>query len=226
MGYKPFLSKSKYLEGLKCLKLIWYRYNAKDEIPELDDQTVATFNYGHWIGEKAKQAFPNGIEDRSEMSFGQHLERSKELLSLRRPIFEGGYMYDSAYARADVLDPVGDYAWDIIEVKAGRSVHDVNCHDVSFQRYCYQNAGLTINRCYVMHVKPGVQVKGPTPVEEAFEKVDITETVERYSDGIEDRIADIRVAMSAAECPAVCLGDQCEKPYGCIMRSLCQKHSA
>ena len=127
--YIPFLSKTKYLEGLKCPKLIWYRFNAKDKIPEFGAATQSTFNYGHWIGEKAKQLFPDGVEDSSEMSFQEHLKRSLELLNLRVPVFEVGLIYNNAYARPDVLDPVGGNKWDIIEVKCGRSVHDVNCHD-------------------------------------------------------------------------------------------------
>lgn len=83
----PFLSKSKYLEGLKCHKLIWYRLNAKDQIPQVDAETQSTFDYGHWIGEKAKQLFPGGVEDSSEMSFQDHLKRSLELLKLRVPVY-------------------------------------------------------------------------------------------------------------------------------------------
>ena len=30
-----FLSKSKYIAGLQCSKLLWYNYNARDQIPRL-----------------------------------------------------------------------------------------------------------------------------------------------------------------------------------------------
>ena len=40
------LSKSKYLAGLQCPKLLWTYYNAKDRIPEVDDQTQALFDQG------------------------------------------------------------------------------------------------------------------------------------------------------------------------------------
>ena len=121
MSYVPFLSKCKYLDGLKCPKLIWYRLNAKDKIPQWCSETQSTFNYGHWIGEKAKLLFPGGIEDNSEMSFDEHLLRSQELLKLRAPVFEVGIMYNNTYARPDVLDPVGKDMWDIVEVKCGQS---------------------------------------------------------------------------------------------------------
>jgi hypothetical protein len=33
---RPFVSKSKFLWGSQCQKLLWYAYNAKEEIPEPD----------------------------------------------------------------------------------------------------------------------------------------------------------------------------------------------
>ena len=30
----PFISKSKFLSGLQCHKLLWHAYNAKDLIPD------------------------------------------------------------------------------------------------------------------------------------------------------------------------------------------------
>ena len=57
-----FLSKSKYLSGLQCHKLLWHQYNAKDVIPKIDSSTQAIFDQGHVVGEYAKKLFPGGIE--------------------------------------------------------------------------------------------------------------------------------------------------------------------
>src|SRR6266446_1784155 len=53
-----YLSKSKYLWGLQCHKLLWHAYNAKDLIPERDAATQAIFDQGHEVGALAKQIFP------------------------------------------------------------------------------------------------------------------------------------------------------------------------
>jgi hypothetical protein len=42
-SFTPFFSKSKYLSGLQCHKLLWYQYNAKDQIPQVDAQSQAIF---------------------------------------------------------------------------------------------------------------------------------------------------------------------------------------
>src|SRR5439155_4149240 len=56
------ISKSKYLSGLQCHKLLWHAYNAKHLIPAPDAQQQAIFDQGHEVGQLAQQSFPGGIE--------------------------------------------------------------------------------------------------------------------------------------------------------------------
>jgi hypothetical protein len=62
MKTTPFLSKSKYLSGLQCPKLLWHHYNAKDEIPKPNAATQAIFDQGYDVGALAKKLYPDGIE--------------------------------------------------------------------------------------------------------------------------------------------------------------------
>jgi len=58
----PYISKSKFLWGLQCHKLLWHAYNAKHLIPGPDPQQQAVFEQGREVGELSKQLFPGGIE--------------------------------------------------------------------------------------------------------------------------------------------------------------------
>ena len=57
----PFLSKTKYLEGLKCHKLLWYEYNKKDAFPPVDPADQAKMDQGKAVGELAHTLFPGGM---------------------------------------------------------------------------------------------------------------------------------------------------------------------
>ncbi|MDZ7836586.1 MAG: hypothetical protein U5N58_00875 [Actinomycetota bacterium] len=79
------------------------------------------------------------------------LARSIELAGLspgsrdksdRKPLFEASFSYKHTFARPDILEPSGTDAWNLIEVKSSTSVKDINKHDIAFQKYCYQGAGL------------------------------------------------------------------------------------
>jgi len=118
LGNPLSISKSKYLNGLQCSKLLWYEYNAKEEIPPVDDATQAIFEQGREVGELAKSLFPGGVEvARGIVDFEEVLPRSLEAIKLRKPLFEAAFRYKNAFARADVLNPVGRDLWAKVHVK-------------------------------------------------------------------------------------------------------------
>ena len=88
MSRAPYISKSKYLSGLQCPKLLWSAYNAKHLFPEVDAGQQAVFDQGHDVGAFAKRMFPNGIEiDTAPTDFEGAIRLTGEKLALRRPLF-------------------------------------------------------------------------------------------------------------------------------------------
>jgi hypothetical protein len=221
MKRKCFLSKCRYLDGVKCKKLIWYQVNAKEQMPQWPEQTQKVFNYGHLIGEKAKELYPDGVETSQGLAFGEHISESLKLLTYRVPVFEGGYMYDNCYARSDILSPAGNEQWDLIEVKCNTSVHEVNVMDAAWQKFCHESAGIAINRCFIMHVKPGIYVNNHTSPEMIFSKVDVTSRLTKRLEDIIKNVQAIRLACAKDTPPEIQPGIQCDQPYPCIMKSLC-----
>ncbi len=95
-----YISKSKYLSGLQCHKLLWHYYNAKDLIPEVDAATQAIFDQGHLVGEYAKKLFPGGVEVcKGIFDIKEVIHKSVPALKLRKPLFEAAFTYKNAYAR-------------------------------------------------------------------------------------------------------------------------------
>ena len=78
-------------------------------------------------------------------------EKSRELIKRRKILFEAGFIHKNkkCYARADILVPVNKKEWDIIEVKSATSVKEDYLEDLSFQRFCYESAGIKIRKCFL-----------------------------------------------------------------------------
>jgi hypothetical protein len=216
----PFLSKSKYLNGLQCPKLLWHHYNAKDKLPEVDKRTQAIFDQGHEVGELAKKLFPNGIDVEWELSYEEVIKQSQKLLKEGKPLFEAGFLFNRTYARVDVLNPVGK-KYDIIEVKMGSSVKDINLHDVAFQRYCYQGAGVPIRRCHLMHIDTSYVKHGKLDLEQLFAKEDITDTLDIYGNCVESNVQEMLSVIASKKCPDCDIGPHCDDPYECVLKDVC-----
>ena len=222
--FSPFLSKSKYLSGLQCHKLLWFQYNAKDQIPAFDAQTLAIFDQGHLVGELAKKLYPGGIEIAGAANdFGKILETSKEALSQRRPLFEAAFKSGNAFARADILNPVGKTDWEIVEVKSSTEVKEVNLHDLALQRYAYEGAGLSITKCYILHINNEYVRKGEVDPKKLFTKAEVTEQVQALMKTVRPNLETMVDVIRQKRQPDVEIGPHCNDPYGCPLQEVCWK---
>ena len=76
-GSQPFISKSKFLWGRQCPRLIWTAYNRKDLLPAPAAAQQAIFDQGHQIGALAKLLFAGGVEVSADAAdFEQLLRQS------------------------------------------------------------------------------------------------------------------------------------------------------
>jgi hypothetical protein len=217
-----FLSKSKYLAGLQCSKLLWYQYNAKSEIPPVDAATQALFDQGHQVGELAKRLFSRGVEvGRGVVDFQPVLAQSREALNLRRPLFESAFMQKNAYARADILDPVGKDEWDIVEVKSSTEIKDVNLHDLAFQRYTFEGSGLKIRNCYLLYINREYVRQGEIDPRALFLKEDVSDKVSELLPQVGRNLEGMLEVIGRKKHPETLIGPQCSDPYECALREIC-----
>lgn len=218
----PLLSKSTYVQGLQCHKLLWFRYNAKDQLEPPGTQAQAIFDQGHEVGDWAKRRFPDGVEiARDRADFDEVCMETRKQLALRKPLFEPAFRAAGGYARLDILNPVDDDAWDIIEVKSSTSVKDVYLEDVAFQAHVCTAEGLTIRRCHVLHVNSSYVRQGDVDPHRLFTQVDVTQQVSALSADIEGRIDEFARVIGAAEHPVINIGPHCKSPYECPLTHVC-----
>lgn len=216
------ISKTKYLNGLQCKKLLWYVYNKPKAIPEPDDATQAIFDQGHLVGDYSKKLYPKGIEVDHSKSFEDGLKSTRELISKRVPIFEAALTYSNCYARADILEPVGKDKWNLIEVKSSTELKDVNYPDIGFQYYVYSGAGLKIDKCYLMCIDNTYVRKGDIDPNKLFKKIDVTDDIKTtYSKMIEDNVAEMVKAIAAKTFAKISIGAHCNDPYDCPLIDTC-----
>ena len=217
------LSKSKYLAGLQCPKYLWILFHEPGKIPEVDQATQHRFDQGHLVGELAKLLYPKGIDIPSNNFMG-NIKKTKEMLKLKKPLFEPGFKPGNIFARADILNPVQDNKWDIIEVKSSTQVKDINLHDLSFQKYCYGQEGIRIGKCFLMHINNQYVRDGEINPKEFFIAEDVTSEVRELSKEVKERIEGMFKIIDRKVCPEIGINAQCSDPYDCALSADCWSH--
>ncbi|MFC1988967.1 DUF2779 domain-containing protein [Chloroflexota bacterium] len=208
------LSKTKYITGLQCPRLIWIEIHEPGKIPETDPVTQYVFDQGHLVGELAKRLFPDGIDIPTEDFMG-NISTTRELLKERKPLFEAGILAGKLYSRVDILSPAGEEGWDIVEVKSSTSVKDVHINDVAFQRYCCNQSGLNIRKCYLALINNRYVKDREIDPEGLFNIHDVTDKMEEAGVGIQDKIDGILEVINQKTCPEMTIGPHCRDPYEC-----------
>ncbi len=197
-----YLTKTRYVNGLACSKWLWLEFNAPDRLPKADESARYRFDEGRRIGELARRRYPAGMLLPAE-SPEENDQRSRKLLDKRVPLFEAGLAHPNGacYARADVLLPVGEDEWNVVEVKSGVSVKEEYLHDVAFQRYCYTGAGLKIRKCTLLLVNTDYERSGGIDPSQLLQEEDVTDAVKEVAPTVQPNVESLLSVADSKECP-------------------------
>jgi hypothetical protein len=222
-AHSPYISKSTFLMGLQCAKLIWFRYNAKDQIPAPDEATQAIFDQGTEVGELARQLFPGGtMVAPGIFAPDQVIAKTRQVIRERRPMYEAAFEFDGGYARTDILVPVSGDAWDLVEVKSTTSLkQEVHLPDIAFQAFVLTGAGIKLRKCFLAHINNEFVRHGAIDPQKFFILEDVTRSVSVLSREVEEQLGAMQRVIGAKTHPEIQIGPHCDNPYTCPLHDHC-----
>jgi predicted RecB family nuclease len=210
------LTKSKYMNGLQCTRLLWFAN--KKQLPELTLSDEHKFSQGHDFEEYVKQLYPKGI-DLAGMGFKENIYKTEELVKKNKTIFEAGFAVDNLYVRTDLIKPSKN-GWDLYEIKSTTKTKPQHMLDLAFQKYVLEKCGLKINKCFVIfinneYIKNGnIDLKELILQEEVTEQVDLVDDIEKHAKAFIEVISQ----KSYTDIP---ISQDCNKPYECPLKKNC-----
>ena len=208
------LTKSDYMTGLRCPKLLWYTLRRPEEVPPPDEEALVRFAEGNETTKWARKRYPNGIlvpqADREVVC-----KYTQELLSEGRPLFEAGFVFENLYVRCDILLPEGE-GWHLIEVKASTELKDEHVDDLTFQRFVVESTGMNICRSSIMYLNKEYVRTGDIDLDKLFITVEVTANTAVVA----DRVQRLAVTLQGEE-PSKSIGPYCKDPHPCALKDRC-----
>jgi hypothetical protein len=214
----PTLTKSKYMKGEQCQRLLWFA--DRKQLPESSLMEQHRFSQGPVFEKYVKQLYPKGVE-LGDLDFNENIEKTKELVNDTKLIFEAGFKVDELFIRADILEPNGD-GWNLYEIKASSDEKKLKIYfpDLAFQKYVIEKAGLTIKKCFVLKLNKEYVKNGEIEAEKLVEKHDVTENVELVGN-IEENAQKYLETIKEENEPPITISVNCNKPYECSLKAHC-----
>ncbi|MBI4667759.1 MAG: DUF2779 domain-containing protein [Elusimicrobia bacterium] len=213
------LSKSLFLNGLRCPRALWLHKHRKDLIPAAPPSKQAQFDEGHAVGRLAHGFFPGGIAvETAYNEFGKSLALTQTAKQANPPaIYEAAASHDQVFIRADILkkNENSEDFWDIVEVKKSSDFHEEHLPDIAVQYHVLQGAGFPMKRAYLLHINTEYVRRDQIDVQGLFRLKDVTHIVLEYLPKVPRFIKEQKAVVGLKAAPLIEIGQQCEKPYDC-----------
>ena len=173
-----FLSKSDFLMGVDCVKALWLKKNRKDLIAPVDETTQRRFDVGNAVQEVARLRYPTGVICPQDVDIIKDATETKALSEKNDVLFEAtAFNQSGTFCRIDIMEKRGD-VWDLTEIKSATEVKDYYIDDLAFQKYVFQTADYSVDRCKVLYINSDYVRQKELDIEQLFTLEDVTEQVD------------------------------------------------
>jgi CRISPR/Cas system-associated exonuclease Cas4 (RecB family) len=216
---KNVLSKSKLMKGIQCPKSLWLATYRSELEPVVDTATQMQFDEGNEVGELARKNEGEGvlIENDYWDYDGAHEATQASIKSGAKLIFEGSFMFEDYFSRADILKKTKS-DWHLVEVKKSTQVKDYHIQDAAVQAFIIESSGTKLKTISIRHINN--QCIFPD-LEDLFSTADVTDQVRSIQKDISKQIKNLKAITSSAKEPKVKIGPHCANPFDCSFKDHC-----
>lgn len=216
-----FISKSKYVAGCQCPKILWMDQHMPDQFDE-SVMNTAILTTGNEVGDLAMRYFGRFVEVPYERgAYADMARMTEELLAAGEPtICEATFMQDDCFCMVDILRADADGVG-LIEVKSSTHAKDYHLTDIAFQLWLVERCGLRVKSASLMHLNPKYVRHGELDLKQLFVLEDVTDVARARAQDVPRIVQDLtRLCEQSAE-PNLPLGPQCNSPFECGYRPWC-----
>lgn len=227
MKQTHILSKSRFMNGLQCLKSLYLLVHN----PELKDPSNSYSEYilntGTKIGELAREHFDNGLLIKQD--YTEHdaaIEATLKTIEDKSidHIYEAAFLFEDIKIRVDILKNNHNGTFDIIEVKSSTKVKESHLYDLSIQKYVLDNLGFKISQSKLMYINSDYVYDGKSYIlNELFKIEDLSLEIAKLASNIKPTLQLMRESLEKVSVPEIQIGAHCKKPNQCPFYGHCRK---
>lgn len=211
----PYLTKSSYVRGTECDRLLWLSWHQRQPYEEPAPGSPAAT--GIDIGNQAHRLFPRGVlVDHQPWEHDEAVAHTQQLMSdpAVPAIFEAAYEHAGVRIRADVVERLSDGRWRLCEVKSASRVKARYVDDAAVQAFVMEQSGIKLASVELVHVNTSYVYAGDgTDWPQYFKRSDITDQVAAAKPDIEATVRQQMELLHQTQEPAIKPGPHC--PAGC-----------
>jgi predicted RecB family nuclease len=220
---RTFITKSKYIAGVQCLKRLYLAVHSPELGVQPDDSNQSIMEQGQQVGLLARKMFPAGVivESRDR---DQAIRATRELLANPETtaIFEAAFAHDDVFVRIDILQRDQGCRWRLIEVKSATQVKDHYLADIAIQHRVVTGSGVDLAASCLAYInRDYIYQGGLIDVHQFFKIKNLTHQVEGLQPELIVQLRSEFRVLAMPEAPQIPAGRQCIDPFTCEFYDNC-----
>lgn len=215
-----FLTKSLYMSGQRCPRLLWF--SSRHQLPEPSLYDKHKFAQGRDFEKYVKKLFPDGM-DLGNLKHGENIKETQNLIRQGKTIFEACMVSKNLFFKGDILQPSAD-GWNLYEIKASTDVKKVkkeHIPDLAFQKYICEKNGIKVINCFIEYINKDYIKQGNVIPSELVLQEDVTGEVNQIDDIEENSERYIKI-IEQGKPPEFSISKKCNRPYECPLKDECR----
>ena len=218
------LSKTRYVLGERCKKLLWLSCYKEDEQEEQNNDAI--LENGKKVGELAKHLFGDTFINISYNNDKRVMinETSKYLEEKPNIICEASFVYDNNFCSVDILKNDVDGV-EIYEVKSSTEVNTSYIEDISYQTWVLKKCGLNIKKSCLVYVNNKYVKQGDLDINKYFVIDDVTHLINEEK--VESEASILKKVINSKEEPKDDISLSCkhnkDNSYDCPFFKYCTR---
>lgn len=225
-GPRPSISRSLFVAGYRCLKLLWYRKFASADIPasehtrEVVDQHPLRTAYLDYH-------YPNAIRITSGPGVNETTDQlTRNALARRLPIRGAQIVHEDtltgvdALARVEVLVPISGGQWDAYVFARGAKPTGEEDLGLRYALHVLYAAGIPVSTGYLLVLNTSYRRQGDLDATQLYRTHQVS-SFHSTEHEIRPVIAKCRHVFEMKEKPVVQPGSQCSVPSICPLADYC-----
>lgn len=216
---EKIITKSRFLQGLRCRNLLWNMYKDPSAIEE-DPQAKMKLNpqYRQMMA-LFRSAFPGGTEVKEGLSYEEGRKITGEFLQTEEILFNAVFLENDCFSRIDVLEKSGN-AWNIYEVRSTVRNRTDSYIDTAFQKKTVEASGIKTGSCFIVLINPAYTLGENFEIENFFKIRNVTVETDKAVPHMESLLKKVRNTVSLSEFPARD-EESCRSPKDCRSKTKC-----
>jgi hypothetical protein len=213
-----YLTTAKYLNGIHCLKRLWYEEKHPEKASPISLYQQKLFDQRKAIKTLAYSQFPEGVHIDAENPDVAVRHTKSAMRRGESCLFNAAFHSNGAFIRCDILQK-DKKGWRIIEIRASKRIKKEYLLKLALQKYILDTYPIPISATQLMLLNEACVYPD---LSNLFVFEDVTDKVNLLKQGVPDYLRTFKTILDREVEPNVLIGKNlCNRPYRCPFKTSC-----